>query len=142
MRRRAASERGAVIVEAALTIPIFLALLGGAIDLGRIYGSYQTITNAAREGARYSSAPTSPGSLPTSSQVISLVKTQLSSAGVDVSKANISVNQADTVAADLTTGTLAASYSTVTISVPVEYVFVRSSSTTVTVTAKMRNENN
>jgi hypothetical protein len=49
--RRAAS-RGQALVEFALTIPIFLLLLVSLFDMGRAVFSYNTLTNAAREGAR------------------------------------------------------------------------------------------
>lgn len=40
------------MVEFALVIPIFLILLVGLFDLGRAVFAYNTLTNAAREGAR------------------------------------------------------------------------------------------
>jgi Flp pilus assembly protein TadG len=50
-------QRGAVIVESALTIGVLLLLLFAIMDLARAYNIYQVLTNAAREGARYSVAP-------------------------------------------------------------------------------------
>jgi Flp pilus assembly protein TadG len=44
--------RGQALVEFALVIPIFLLLLVGLFDLGRAVFAYNTLTNAAREGAR------------------------------------------------------------------------------------------
>lgn len=48
------SRRGAgqALVEFSLIIPLFLLLLVGVFDLGRAVFSYNTLTNAAREGAR------------------------------------------------------------------------------------------
>lgn len=46
-------KAGQSLVEVALGLPILLLILFGAIDLGRLYFSYVTITNASREGARY-----------------------------------------------------------------------------------------
>ena len=34
-------------------LPFLLLILVGVVDLGRVYFSYMTIVNAAREGARY-----------------------------------------------------------------------------------------
>ena len=53
-RRRGATRvaRGQALVEFALVIPIFLFLLVALFDLGRAVFSYNTLTNAAREGAR------------------------------------------------------------------------------------------
>ena len=44
--------RGQALVEFALVIPIFLLLLVAIFDLGRAVFAYNTLTNAAREGAR------------------------------------------------------------------------------------------
>ena len=56
-------ESGQALVEFALVLPILLALLCGIIDFGWIYYNQITLTNAAREGARYAVihyAPASP----------------------------------------------------------------------------------
>lgn len=45
-------ESGAELVEAALVIPILLMLLLGIVTFGRAYNVYQTMTRAAREGAK------------------------------------------------------------------------------------------
>jgi len=45
-------ESGAELVEAAVVIPILLMLLLGIISFGRAWNVYQTITRAAREGAK------------------------------------------------------------------------------------------
>jgi Flp pilus assembly protein TadG len=45
------SLRGQSLVELALILPVLLMLVAGAIDLGRVWYSQITITNAAREGA-------------------------------------------------------------------------------------------
>ena len=50
VRRRDA--RGQGLVEFALVIPIFLLVLVAVFDLGRAVFAYNTLTNAAREGAR------------------------------------------------------------------------------------------
>jgi len=46
------NERGSVAVEFALILPMLLALVFGMIDFGRLLYTYETINNAAREGAR------------------------------------------------------------------------------------------
>ena len=50
--RQHPTRRGAVIVEMALVLPIFLALVLGIIEFGRGLMVGQLVTNAAREGAR------------------------------------------------------------------------------------------
>ncbi len=47
------NERGQSLTEFALMAPLLVLVLLGAIDLGRAYFAYVSITNAAREGARY-----------------------------------------------------------------------------------------
>ncbi|MGD0766358.1 MAG: TadE/TadG family type IV pilus assembly protein [Dehalococcoidia bacterium] len=47
------SQRGATIVEFALIATVFLLLVFGVIDFGRLFQSWVTIQYAAREGARY-----------------------------------------------------------------------------------------
>ena len=46
------SERGADILEAALVLPLLLALMFGVYTFGRGWDLYQTMTRAAREGVR------------------------------------------------------------------------------------------
>ena len=57
--KRGLLPRGQSLVEFALVLPILLLLLGGAIDLGRLFYAQVSISNAAKEGAFYGS--TNPG---------------------------------------------------------------------------------
>ena len=50
--RNAERSRGQALVEFSLIIPIFLLLLISLFDLGRAVFTFNTLTNAAREGAR------------------------------------------------------------------------------------------
>jgi hypothetical protein len=45
-------EDGQDIVEYALTLPLFVLLFLGVVEFGLVIMSYNTIANAAREGAR------------------------------------------------------------------------------------------
>ena len=47
--------RGQGLVEFALVIPLFLLMLFGMIDVGRVIWANDALANAAREGARYAS---------------------------------------------------------------------------------------
>jgi len=51
-RRGAHDRRGQALVEFALVIPIFLLVLVALFDVGRAVFAWNTLTNAAREGAR------------------------------------------------------------------------------------------
>ena len=46
------NERGAALIETAITIPIILLIAVGIFEFGRAYQTWQVLTNAAREGAR------------------------------------------------------------------------------------------
>lgn len=50
---RRGEARGQTLVEFALVIPIFLSLLMGIADLGRVVWAYNSVASAAREGARF-----------------------------------------------------------------------------------------
>jgi hypothetical protein len=45
-------QRGQALVEFALVFPVVILMLVGLFDLGRAVFAYNTVTNAAREGAR------------------------------------------------------------------------------------------
>ncbi len=47
-------ERGAALIESAITIPIILLVSVAIFEFGRAYQTWQVLTNAAREGARVS----------------------------------------------------------------------------------------
>ena len=53
-RRR--TERGAVLVEFALVMPLFVMLLLGTVTAGLAYNRKIDLTHATREGARYGAA--------------------------------------------------------------------------------------
>jgi Flp pilus assembly protein TadG len=51
------SERGAELIEFALVMPILMLLIAGIFDFGMMFRTYETVTNAAREGARVGVLP-------------------------------------------------------------------------------------
>lgn len=51
------SERGAALLEMALTLPLLLFVCIGILEFGRAYQTWQVLTNAAREGARIAVLP-------------------------------------------------------------------------------------
>jgi Flp pilus assembly protein TadG len=54
MRRRLRSERGAALLETAITLPIILLVSVAIFEFGRAYQTWQVLTNASREAARVS----------------------------------------------------------------------------------------
>ncbi len=56
-RARTTSERGAALLEVALTLPLLLLVAIGIFEFGRAYQTWQILTNAAREGARVAVLP-------------------------------------------------------------------------------------
>ncbi len=54
---RASDERGAALVEFALTLPLLLVVIAGIVDFGFAFQRYEVVTNAAREGARMAVLP-------------------------------------------------------------------------------------
>ena len=64
MMTRVKSERGAALLEAAITIPMLLLISVGIFEFGRAWQTWQVLTNAAREGARLAVLPTRPRAPP------------------------------------------------------------------------------
>lgn len=140
MQRRR-SERGAALVEAAVTIPILLLIAVGIFEFGRTYQHWQVLTNAAREGARYS---VTPGA--SSANVDALVREYMRNGGLPKhAEANVQVVR--NVA--LASGTA----STITIGYPFDFIVLQpvanliqgsgpgiSRSVTMAAAATMRNE--
>ena len=54
MSKRIRNQRGAALLETAITIPIVLLVCVGIFEFGRAYQTQQVLVNAAREGARIS----------------------------------------------------------------------------------------
>lgn len=50
------SRRGQSLVELALIAPVLIIIMLGAMDYGRVYFAYTSVTNAARTGADYAAA--------------------------------------------------------------------------------------
>jgi Flp pilus assembly protein TadG len=50
--KRFRSQKGAALLEAAITLPLILLVCVGIFEFGRAYQTWQVLTNAAREGAR------------------------------------------------------------------------------------------
>ena len=57
MMKRFKNQRGAALIETAITIPIILLVSVAIFEFGRAYQTWQVLTNAAREGARIAVLP-------------------------------------------------------------------------------------
>lgn len=86
--RRNSNRRGAATVEFALIAPVFLLLVFGIIEFGRMLMVQQVLTNATREGARRA---TVEGVTP--AEVESIVRIYLANSSVQ--GASITVNPND-----------------------------------------------
>jgi Flp pilus assembly protein TadG len=131
-------QRGASVVEAAFIMLLFFTLVFSILELGRILNVYHTITNAAREGARYSVAPFPgiAGTLPTTDAVQAQVCTFLTSASLPCT--GITVNQS---VVQLVNGT-ATTFTEVDVSAPYKFFVLPLKPLTLTTQAVMRNETN
>lgn len=143
MKRRH-SERGSAMLETAIVTPILLLLTAGIFEVGRLYQTWQVVTNAAREGARVSVTPSA-----NNNTTKALVKQYLADGQLgNASTAVVSVDRTATITVNGTT--FGASLVTVdyqfdfTVLGPVARLVSPSSTTgedfTMRATALMRNE--
>jgi Flp pilus assembly protein TadG len=87
--KRYRSEKGAALLEAAITVPIILLISVGIFEFGRAYQTWQVLTNASREGARMAVLEG-----PTDADVRARVNSYLTGGGlVALSATNIVVNR-------------------------------------------------
>jgi Flp pilus assembly protein TadG len=143
MTQRFRSERGAAIIETALTLPLILLVCVGIFEFGRAYQTWQVMTNAAREGARVAVLPNPTGS-PDARVRAYLELGGLnydSSVGVAVTATQVSLGAAGNASASTVTVTYPFSFMVLQ---PVAQLVVAGSMTgapiTMTAAATMRNE--
>ena len=74
MFKRLRNQRGAALLETAVTLPLVLLVSVSIFEFGRAYQTWQILTNAAREGARIAVLPDY-----TDAMVTSTVRTYLTS---------------------------------------------------------------
>jgi Flp pilus assembly protein TadG len=143
-KRASRSERGSVLLEMAMTLPLLLLVCVAIFELGRAYQTQQILTNAAREGARMAVLPdASTGNIQTRVKKY-LEQGQLS----NFSTATVDVTTTATI--PMGAGTVSASI--VTVNYPFQFTVLgpiakmvspKSSipgSLTLVATAEMRNE--
>lgn len=127
-------ERGATIVEAALILLLLITIVFAVVDFARAYNIYQTMTNAAREGARYAVAP-APGTstLPSTGAVQTKVQSLLDSALIKSATINVSTVTQKVNNIDMT-------FTQVDVQAPYDSFFVPSLNVTLSTQSRMRNE--
>src|SRR5262245_34019811 len=89
-------QRGAIVVEMAMVVPVLAILLMGTVQFGLVLREHQIVQNAAREGARFSSQQlmTINGAQPpTEAAVRNLVRIYLQQEDISVSDDDITVER-------------------------------------------------
>ena len=137
-------ERGSALIEAALTLPLLLLVSVGIFEFGRLFQTWQVLTNAAREGARIAVLPGTA-----SGDVQARVRQYLQDGQLGgYSSATINVDQAATIAV----GAGTASASVVTVNYPYDFMVLNpvarlvvpnsslGTPITISAAAEMRNE--
>ena len=95
---RCRDERGQSLVEAALGFPLLMLLFFGIIEFSLVVFTYNTLSNAAREGARYGTMrPNDTAGMATAARSLTTA-IQCGGAGMSVSS---SLPAADTVRVDV-----------------------------------------
>ena|SRR5438270_11182752 len=157
-------QRGSVVVETAITMFVLFLLLFGIMEFGRAFNMYQVLTDAAREGARFSVAPDPANSygLPAAQQVADRACNFLKAASVQVSctvntnlPAGSTCNSAGTLPNTVPSGiyvvqcpvadpvsTQTTTYTEVDIAAPYNFLFFPYGTMNLRTRAVMRNEDN
>lgn len=103
------NERGATLVEFAISATVFLTAMFGVLEFGRAVWAHNALTDAARRGARYATLNTSASSAQVKNVVVygnpegtgSPMLNNLGAANVDVSYSGFGLN-AGTVSVSIT----------------------------------------
>ena len=144
MTKRIFGQRGAALIEAALTMPLLLLISVAIFEFGRAYETWEVLTNAAREGARVAILPN-----PVPGAADARVRTYLamggltsnSSVGVAITTVPVSMGAAGSVSASQVTVSYPFSFIVLQ---PVAQLVVTGSTTgapiTITASSVMRNE--
>src|ERR1700732_346499 len=91
-KRNPTGQRGNALIEAALTLSLFLTMLFSLYDFGWILFFHQTLVHQARTGARY--AAVNPGSLTNAKNIVLYNQTSGSGSGIfGLTPSNVSVTR-------------------------------------------------
>jgi Flp pilus assembly protein TadG len=92
-RRSPWGERGQALAEFALIMPVLFLCIAGIIEFGRGWNIKQAVTDAAREGARYSVVDHSPEY--TIDEVKAKVRARLALAGISTTNPPTTITVTD-----------------------------------------------
>lgn len=124
-------------MEGALTLLVFFTFLFAILEFGRAYNIYQVLTDAAREGARYSVAPyTQTSTLPSIADVQARVNTFLNSANVTGATVDVSQTVSQTINGNPIV------FTQVQVQAPYQFLFFRFATLNLKTKVVMRNETN
>jgi Flp pilus assembly protein TadG len=139
--------QAAELVEMAFVIPLLLTLLIGIFWAARAYNIYETITRAAREGARAAVTPTCStcgDAFPTSTTVKAAVTNSLAASGMQTSGTGITVDVQQHQQLNLDANNPSALWTVVTVTYPFQFVLpftsVNASTVSMTTTSQMVEE--
>jgi len=137
--RRMRNQRGAALLETAITLPILLLVCVAIFEFGRAYQTWQVLTNAAREGARVAIIVGN-----TDTMVTDAVVTYANIGGITVAPGEISINRSSPLGSwSGSTVTVAHPFSFIVLN-PIAKLIASGSKTgeplTMTAVATMRNE--
>jgi len=109
-------DEGQALAEFALVLPILFLLIAGIIEFGRGWNIKQAVTDASREGARYTVVQiTDPALFVCPDSVYSKVKQRLALAHIDTTAATTTVTVTPTANCQGTPGYLAGADMTVNV---------------------------
>jgi Flp pilus assembly protein TadG len=91
MTPRIRNQAGTAVVETAITLLLLFTFLFAIMEAGRVFNVQQTLTDAAREGARLAVSPLSQtDTLPNGTEITARAQTFLD--GAAISNAMVTVN--------------------------------------------------
>lgn len=116
------SQAGQSLTEFALLLPLLVLVLLGVVEVARIYESYVTITNAAREGARYGiEHPTITGDCATDKTIKYRTCQEAANSDITLTSGDITVSCPDASGGDCSA---AATGTRITVTVNYTYSFL------------------
>jgi Flp pilus assembly protein TadG len=115
-RRKVNGERGAALLESAMTMLTLFVFIFGIMEACRLLSFQETLANAAREGARFAVLPLPGGgrsTKPTDSDIQTKVNQYLNAASVNSGSATIVITHPT-----VTTGSIVTELTSVSVTAP------------------------